>query len=59
MRNGVLRSGKGSPVGWASAHHWQRKRFVFEQTRSAASATLYIDASTGRVARRALPRAAA
>jgi len=46
-------------VGWASAHRWQRKRFVYEQTRSAARVTLYIGAFTGRVAHRALPRAEA
>ncbi len=46
-------------VGWASAHRWQRKRFVYEETRSADRATLYIGVSTDRASRRALPRAEA
>ena len=46
-------------VGWASAHHWQRQRFVSEQTLTAARDTFYIGASRARVARRALPGAAA
>ena len=46
-------------VGWASAHRWQRKRFVYEQTRTVARTNRYIGASTGRVAHRALPKAEA
>ncbi len=45
-------------VGWASAHHWQRQRFVSEQTRTVSRTTCYIGTSTGRVARHALPGAA-
>ncbi len=46
-------------VGWASAHRWQCKRFVYEQTRTVARTARYIGASPGRVDRRALPGAAA
>lgn len=46
-------------VGWASAHRRQRKRFVYEQARTVARTNRYIGASPGRVARRALPGAAA